>query len=125
MSLSEPTLDAFGALLMEQVRDRAIQEADVSISHGSKVAHRAWLNNLVESVDAQQRDALHRLIPVIVDVTLHYLLWTLEEWDTVQVSMRTETGATPDIRTLTVGELQGYLYEWIPRFSKQRYDPPA
>jgi hypothetical protein len=80
------------------------------------------VTEIISSLDDQVIAVVRRLIPIIVDATLHHLLWTLEQWPNVRVAIATDSGSVDDIRTVTLGELQGYLYNWIPRFSKEPYD---
>lgn len=101
MSRSEPTLDGFGALLMEQVRDLAIREIDALVSRRESMPNSDFarkIHDLLASFDTQQFEALHRLVPIIVDMTLHDLLWMLEQWDSVTVGIQTVNGTVPDIR---------------------------
>ena len=63
-----------------------------------------------------------RLIPVVVDATLHHLLWTLEHWPEVHLGVTLPVEAVSDVRQVALGALQGYLYDWIPRFSQEAHD---
>jgi hypothetical protein len=117
-----PQLEFFGRLLMEHVRDRSIGDSDRLLDRrsNSMIARRA--TEIISSLDDQDIAVVRRLIPIIVDATLHHLLWTLEQWPNARVAIATDSGSVDDIRTVTLGELQGYLYNWIPRFSKEPYD---
>ncbi len=77
---------------------------------------------MLASFDSQQLDVVHRLIPDIVDTTLDQLLYTFEQYDWVAIALQTEDGVVPDIRQIALGDLQGYLYSWIPKFSQQQHD---
>lgn len=118
--MSDTPLDAFGELLVKQVRDVTIEMWDRFVDGKMKDSNSGWTREMLASFDAHQLDILHRLIPDIVDTALDQLLYTFEQYDWVAIALRTEDGVVPDIRQIAEGDLQGYLYSWIPKFSKKR-----
>lgn len=121
----QAALDHFGSLLATRVRDEAISDWDMILDGRMKDAGsqaiRAQLERLQMSED--QLDCLRRLIPKVIDTTLHHLLWTLEQEESIDVAVKTPAGAVPSLREVSDG-LAGELYGWIPRFSKERHEEP-
>jgi hypothetical protein len=117
-------LDAFGRLLMRRVRDPAIRDWDGILDGRMRDMRSRWLQRRLELLTTEQRAVLRDLIPEIVDTTLHYLLYALEDEDSVSVGKRAGGAAVADIRQVAAGDLQGYLYEWAPRFSAERHGEP-
>jgi hypothetical protein len=110
---------------MERVRDPSIQQWDRVIDGSMKGAFAQNIHEAVSALDASEQDMVRRLVPLIVDTTLHHLLWTLEQVQWVHLAMDNEHTSIRDIRDVAQGDLQGYLYDWAPRLSKERYIPPA
>jgi hypothetical protein len=52
------------------------------------------------------------------------LLWTLEQDDSLELQVHDDSGETTNVADESDG-LAGDLYDWLPRFSKQRYQNPA
>ncbi len=123
--MSKEALDVFGSLLMRRVRDRTISEWDKIVDGQMKGLTAEHVQEILVPFDAQQVEALHQLIPRIVDTSLHYLLWMLEQEKSVSISVRTDTEVVPNLQEISDG-LAGELYGqrgWITKFSKQRYKP--
>ena len=125
MSNAQTALDRFGEVLIRRARDAAIIDSDKIIDgrmkdDGSK-AIRAELSR--RAFNKEQIDAVLWLVPQIVDETLHHLLWTLEQEESIDIAVKTPAGGVPSLREVSDG-LSGELYDWIPRFSKERYGEP-
>jgi len=125
MTKAQTPLDYFGELLMRRVRDEAISDWDMIVDgrmkdEGSKII-RAELSHRAFNKD--QIDVIQWLVPQIVDTALHHLLWTLEQEENVDIAVKTRTKEVPSLREVSDG-LAGELYDWIPRFSKERHDEP-
>lgn len=120
--MSRAALDYFGSLIATRVRDEAIRDWDMILDGGMKdsdsQAIRARIDRLQMSGAALE--LLSDLIPRIVDTTLHHLLWTLEQEESLDVAVRIESGVVSNLREVSDG-LAGELCEWIPRFSKERH----
>lgn len=125
MSKAQTALDRFGEVLIRRVRDAAIIDWDKIIDgrmkdDGSK-AIRAELSR--RAFNKEQIDAVLWLVPQIVDETLHHLLWTLEQEETINISVTGGDECVDSLREESDG-LAGELDGWIPRFSTQRYEEP-
>jgi hypothetical protein len=116
--------ELLGKLLMTRVRDQSIKDIDMIISGQAKGIGVEPIQKLLSSFDKKQLQALHELVPEIIDITLHNLLWLFEEAEFLEISIRIDTEVVPSLRELSYGGLHGDLYEWIPQFSQERYNPP-
>jgi hypothetical protein len=114
--MSNQSWEEFGKLPMEKVRDEAIEQWDMIIDGRmkGKTAERAHRD--LQILSPEGRDVLTRLVPAIVDTTLHHLMWTIEQHE--EVSLRMADG--PELRTISDG-LAGDLNLWRERFSKLRF----
>ena len=121
VDLDEAALDAFGKLLMEYVRDAAIHDVDGFVSGLSDSVTGRKFANIPQIFSPEQREILHDLIPVIVDETIHHLLWTLDQVTWVDVVVRTEAGETPSLRN-SAEALAWEAFSWVPKHSKKRYE---
>lgn len=107
---------------MERVRDEAITDWDTIDTGRAKGVTAEQTRELLASFDAEQIEVLRRFIPRIVDTALHHLLWTLDQEEWVDVAVRTDRGVVPSLREVSDG-LAGDFHDWVPRFSKQPYEP--
>jgi hypothetical protein len=104
---------------MNRVRDEAIVDWDIIMAGRMKSDDAIKIRKRLSSFDQQNLAVLYRLVPRIVDTTLHHLLWTLDHVKSVDVSVRTVAGSLPSLREISDG-LPGELYGdhgWIRRFS--------
>ncbi|MGA3282913.1 MAG: epimerase [Verrucomicrobiota bacterium] len=120
--MSNPSLDKFGELLMKRVRDKAIGDWERFISGEMKGATAERVQQQIVSLTPEQRDTLCNLIPLIVDTTLHHLLFTAEQERSLQLIIDNPgESAAHNLRDISDG-LSGELYGkhgWIARFSKK------
>jgi hypothetical protein len=121
VDVSQAALTAFGEFLMRYIRDPAIHDADSIITGQAKGLTAQQFKGGFDALTAEQRELLQRLVPVIVDGTLHHLLWCLEQVEWVKVRVETEGGVVDNLKDVSDG-LEGEAYDWIPRFSEERYD---
>jgi len=119
--LTKEVLDRFGKLLMEQVRDESIEDWTYILDGSMKGETAEKFRPELSRLDSGTLALIERLVPEIVDTTLHYLLWTLDQEESVEIAVKTPAGKVPSLREVSDG-LAGDLYDWIPRFSKQRYE---
>jgi len=126
MSLS--ALDHFGQLLMVEVRDRAIQQWEQTLSGEIKSEQD---QRLFASLTEAQRAAIRTFTPAIVDTTLHFLLSLLDWREEIKVSVELDADIAPSISDASDG-LPHELHTqkgWVARFSKKRpsfpLDPPT
>ena len=84
-------LEAFGMFLMRRVRDKAIADWDKIVSGEMKGDSAARVQRELAEYGAEDIEVLRRLIPQIVDTTLHHLLWALEQDEQhVKVAVQTD-----------------------------------
>jgi predicted PhzF superfamily epimerase YddE/YHI9 len=117
--MSNPTLDKFGELLMKRVRDKAIGDWERMVTGEMKGTTAAKVQQQIALLDVQQRDALQKLIPQIIDTTLHHLLFMVEQERSLIPLMSSKDGVDQNLREISDG-LSGELYGnhgWIARFS--------
>ena len=118
----------FGCVLMQKVRDEAIEEWD-KILDGRMGGHRASLvRERLHALTPEQRVVTSWVIPQVVDTTLHHLLWTLEQSRELELKVRILEELSENLREVSDG-LAGELYGsrgWIAKFSQQqRHVPPG
>ncbi|WP_102263976.1 epimerase [Mesobacillus jeotgali] len=111
-------LDLIGEILIKNVRDEAIEQWDMTIQGKMKSEESQRLYNLISL--SGQSELINTLVPKIVDTTLHHLLWTLEQDESIDVTIN--DGNKPvSIKDISDG-LAGELYTedgWINRFSNK------
>ncbi len=123
--MSQAALDHFGNVLSKCVRDEAISDWDMILDGRMKDAGSQEIRMQIErlQLSEDQIEFLRRLVPRIIDTTLHHLLWTLEQEESIDVAVKTQAGSVPSLREVSDG-LTGELYSWIPRFSRERFEEP-
>ena len=121
---NERLLNVLGQLLMRRVRDAAIRDWDAILGGRMRSAWSRWVQKRLESLTEEQRAQVQDLVPDIVDTTLHHLLCTLEQADSVAVGVRASGAAVADNREAAAGDLHGYLSAWVSRFSAERHGEP-
>jgi hypothetical protein len=125
--VSHAALDLFGKLLMQRVRDESIEEWDKTLDGRMKAPSLRRIHREFAGLEPSAQAFISRLIPQVVDTTLHYLLWTLEQEDTVRVAVEAGDESVPDLSEVSDG-LSGEVYGeegWFARFSSQRHLDPA
>jgi hypothetical protein len=124
MTGERTALNLLGELLIRQVRDESIDHWDrISESQMQDRRYSAALAALGKGSSPDQ--VLREILPSIVDTTLHYLLWSIEQSRTVKLMVQVQ-GNEYDAAKVSDG-LPGELYSedgWIARFSSERYSPP-
>lgn len=113
-------LDHFGKRLMASVRDETIEQWLSLIDGKLKGETAERLRPELKRMTSADRSLLRRLVPRIVDTTLHHLLWTLEGNEDITVSVTADGENCPNIASESDG-LAGEVYGpagWIARFSK-------
>jgi hypothetical protein len=123
MSEEAPQLEFLGNLLMKHVRDRTIEDVDRLLQRHSTTVIAARMTEWLASFSSDDIEVIRHLIPIFVDTTLHHLLVAFEQWPEVSIGVTADSERVDDIRAVALGDLQGYLYQWIPRFSEERYEP--
>jgi hypothetical protein len=113
--LEKDALDRLGQTLITSVRTKAISDWQKILDGQMKGETADRLRPKISSLDSAHRDLLKKLVSEIVDTTLHQLLWTLDQDESIELLVRMPGGVVPSVREVSDG-LAGQLYEWIPRF---------
>lgn len=120
MSDNKRALDLFGEVLMNRIRDEAIDDWERIFQGKMKDNESKKILDALESFNPVQVKFIIDLFPKIVDTTLHHFLWTLEQED-INVIVKLEDNKSLNIREISDG-LIGELYNedgWISRFSNK------
>ena len=111
-------LDYFGKLLIEEVRDKTIRGFDMRVAGKMRDMSSLKLFEEIQQLDGASK-IVEKIIPQIVDLSIHNLLCMIEEDPNVVLQIENE-----NLSEISDG-LAGELYTedgWIQRFSKQRYE---
>lgn len=120
--MASETLDAIGRILMGKVRDKAITDWDMILDGRLKGGAAEDVRQQLQTASPNVPDLLTAMVPRIVDTVLHHLLWTLEQEESVELSIRADGSTYRSVRDESDG-LCGELYGdrgWIARFSQER-----
>ena len=111
-------LNEFGEVLIKEVRDRTIRLFDKKLQGVMKDKDSQLLFEQVNKLSEEQKLLINKIIPQIVDLSLHNMLCMFEEHNEFQIVIDRE-----NIAEISDG-LSGELYTsdgWIEKFSEQRY----
>ncbi|MFD1735380.1 epimerase [Bacillus salitolerans] len=103
---------------MHKVRDEAIEQWEMTIERKMRSEDCQRIFNLV--AESGQTELINELIPQIVDTTLHHQLLTLEQENSIDISVSNDDKKV-SLKALSDG-LPGELYTedgWILRFSNK------
>lgn len=119
--MPNPEIEEFARLLVEQVRDGAIQHCDrwLRAENRDPVAKR-WKE---AASDAELRSVAAVLIPDVVDSALAQLFWAIDQ-GLLKLSFTASNGNTIDLPKDGVGELCGWYMGsdgWRAMYSKERF----
>lgn len=112
-------LSRFGEILIKEVRDRTIHGFDMIVTGKMKDDSSQKLFHEIKQMDDKQNQIIEKIIPKIVDLSIHNMLCMFEEHADIEVNMNNEC-----ITEISDG-LAGELYTedgWIQKFSKERYE---
>jgi hypothetical protein len=113
-----PELEEFARILVEHVRDRAIQMADVNRGPNlNNPVVKRWRAAGVERADV--------VIPDVVDTTIFALLDAIDQNLLTLTFRASETAVPVDLNAVGEGELGGeYMMSdgWRAQHSKERFD---
>ena len=116
-----PELEEFAKILVEKVRDAAIQSNDRTLSAEHVIAKRWKAAAASGSPDAFAKV----LIPDIVDSTISHLLDAIDQ-ELLRLAFTASNGKSLDLTTVAKesGELSGWYKGgggWIEKYSKERF----
>lgn len=114
-SAAQEALDRFGSLLVNRVREKAIQDWTKILDGRMKGESAERLRPELSRLEPGDLALIERLVPMIVDTAMHHLLWALEQEESVDIAVKGEGATVPSIREVSDG-LAGELYDWIRRF---------
>lgn len=117
--LCGPQAEAFGRILIENLRDRAILHYEQLASGHLKAPSLAAIQNELHSLSPSQRDLIRRCIIMAVDAGLHDFLFSIEEAHDIDQGL-TITANGADIVEQSDG-LHGELCSdkgWIAKYSR-------
>lgn len=120
---SDP-LERLGEILVTRVRDKAIADWDKILDGRMKGNTATRVREELGRFGPNSNEVLASMVPRVVDTVLHHLLWTLEQEESLEVSLTIEGTSMPSARDASDG-LCGELYGirgWIARFSQERHD---
>lgn len=112
-------IEAFGKLLISDVRDHTIETFDGMLQGTIKGITAQKIQEKIKTFDQEQMDALEWMVPQIVDLCLHNMLWMAEQQEDITLLFR-----GTELREESDG-LAGELYTedgWIQKYSSQRYE---
>lgn len=115
-------LEHFGDYLMRSVRDVSIEHWDAVLSGRMKDRKSQELYSIARELSDEANAFARELIPQIVDHTIHSLLQSLDEEDSIKVAVILASGQCENIGDISDG-LAGELYTdrgWIKKFSRER-----
>jgi len=116
-------LDYFGRILIKNVRDEAIEHWDNILTGKMKGQESQKIHqDIINNINKEQIELLQNLLPQVVDTTLHYLLWTIEQEVSIKLSIHLDQSPPLELRNISDG-LPGELYSedgWICRFSGRK-----
>jgi hypothetical protein len=121
VSDNKHALDFFGQILIERIRDEAIDDWERIFQGKTRDSESKKIFETISTFSPEQVQFILNLFPKIVDTTLHHLLWTFEQEENMNISVRAEENAYFNIRDISDG-LAGELYTedgWISRFSNK------
>ena len=124
MDTSTKALNYFGELLITKVRDETITDWHMIINGEMKDPESKKIFNDLSIFNNEQKEYIKYLINKVVDTSLHHMLWTFEQNETVDISINIDNTYIKSIRNISDG-LSGELYSedgWIAKFSSQFYE---
>jgi hypothetical protein len=112
-------LDEFGKIFISEVRDRSIEDVDMSISGTYRSKRAIELTQQFSSLDKNSKEFIKRIIPFAIDYCLNNFLEMFEEHEELLLGMEGK-----DLCKISDG-LSGELYTedgWIQKYTTQRYE---
>lgn len=111
-------LDLFGKVFMTNIPYEAIDEWERNIEGKMKDEESQKLHNKFSD---QEKELISFLVPIIGDTTLNQLLWTIEQEDLIEITVKDDEQRVVNINEISDG-LAGEMYTkdgWISRFSNK------
>lgn len=126
-TMKNKELDEFGEVLITAVRDTTINQWEKILS-GRMKGERAKriFNDFTNDFNQDQLEKITDLVSQIVDSTLHYTLFMVEQEESIVVALKREDSSLIDLNQISDG-LAGELYTddgWIRKYSAKPYIEP-
>lgn len=83
MAIKTPALDHFGRLMMERVRDEALDDWERMLRGRMRGRTARDVAAALSSLDHRQRQALAFVVPAIVETVIDHVLWMFEQEESV------------------------------------------
>lgn len=110
-------LTQFGEVLIRMVRDKEITYLENYIQSRELPDKLSNHNEIFESMTPEQIALVKELGIMFIDSVIHDVLYMLEVIPWIKVQIEIEGEIVKDIRSITNGDLQGYIFEWSEKFS--------
>jgi len=110
---------------MKRVRDKAIGDWERMIAGEMKGVTAERIRKQIGSFNSDEKDVLLKLLPQIVDTTLHHILFTVQQGLGLELLVNDPNGGCQNAREISDG-LAGELYGnhgWVARFSAKSKEP--
>lgn len=115
----KPEIEEFARIVVEKIRDTAIESNDRALSEQHILAKR-WKN---AAVGGSPDEFAKVLIPDVVDSTLFYLLHAIDD-GLLKLSFTASNGKSIDLSKEGLSELAGWYMgsgAWRAQYSRQRF----
>ena len=84
----DDVLSYFGATLINEVRDRTIRGFDMRITGKMRDESSQKLFEQVQKMNNEERQLIEKMIPQIVDLSIHNMLCMIEEHEDIECEER-------------------------------------
>ncbi len=123
MTTKEALFEAFGKQLIERVRDSQIHFIDMFLDQQAPSSSK--YKDKLDAMSPDQIEMIKVLATQWVDGTIHNLLYLLEDGRLensrlVKLHLESKDTVLEDIRRAARGDLQGYIFIWAEKYSKER-----
>ena len=107
-------LNDFGKYIIDEVRNTTIDEINMIIDNNLNGEYLEEFYNSISNFSDDEKELIKNLIPRVVDTTLHYILFMIEQHQ--EISLKFENEELKEISDNLCGELYG-SDGWIRKFS--------
>lgn len=118
MDTIEALFERFGKLLTENVRDRELHYFERFLDQEVPLAAR--YKDELGNMTLEQIEMMKEMATRLVDGVLHDMLLLLEDEDWISLRLLGDEVVIDDIRRASKGPMQGYVFIWAEKYSKQR-----
>jgi hypothetical protein len=116
--MPSPEIEEFAKILVQQIRDRAIQENDITLRPDCEALRaRRWRQS------GASLESIAMAVPDIVDTALFHLLYAIDE-GLLRIKFVSHSGREIDLTEEGGSELAGWYMGtdgWVCQYAKERY----